>query len=175
MVIVDDYSCFPWVYFMKWKSEVLQTYQQWKKDVQTFFWVEIGEEHFSELYVDFLHSDNGGEYTGENFWSQLQSDGTLHETSAADTPEQNGTAERMNQTLATLTNTMLEESKLPKSFWADAMDTAAYITGRSPASTISRKTPYEQLFNRNVDPTLFCPFGCPTYAWIPKDKHGGKF
>src|SRR5438445_13561385 len=81
----------------------------------------------------------------------------------------------MNQTLATLTNTMLEESKLPKSFWADAMETAAYVTGCSPASAISGKTPYEQLFQQNVDPTIFRPFGCPAYAWIPKDKRGGKF
>ena len=74
-------------------------------------------------------------------------DGTLHETSAPYTPEQNGLAEKMNQTLSTLANTMLEESKLPKSFWADAMATAAYVTTRSPASGIDGKVPYQVLFN----------------------------
>ncbi|EGN90990.1 hypothetical protein SERLA73DRAFT_43314, partial [Serpula lacrymans var. lacrymans S7.3] len=55
-------------------------------------------------------------------------------------------------------------------FWVDAMQTAAYITARSPASGLHGKTPYEILFKRRVDPTLFRPFGCQAYALIPKDK-----
>ncbi|EGO24935.1 hypothetical protein SERLADRAFT_340132, partial [Serpula lacrymans var. lacrymans S7.9] len=70
---------------------------------------------------------------------------------------------------------MLHDSKLPKSFWVDAMQTAAYITARSPASGLHGKTPYEILFKRRVDPTLFRPFGCQAYALIPKDKRQGKF
>ena len=81
----------------------------------------------------------------------------------------------MNQTLSTLANTMLEESKLPKSFWADAMATAAYVTAQSPANGINGKTPYEVLFNRRIDPTIFQSFGCPAYALVPKDKRSGKF
>ena len=54
----------------------------------------------------------------------------------------------MNQTLSTLANTMLEESKLSKSFWADAMATAAYVTARSSASGIDGKVPYQVLFNQ---------------------------
>ena len=49
-------------------------------------------------------------------------------TSAPDTLEQNGLAEQMNQTLTTPANAMLEDSKLSKSFWADALITAIYIT-----------------------------------------------
>ena len=75
-----------------------------------------------KLSHQYPWSDNGGEFIGTCFQNQLWSDGVQHETSAPDTPEQNGLAERMNQTLSTLANTMLEESKLPKSFWADAME-----------------------------------------------------
>ena len=50
---------------------------------------------------------------------------------------------------------MLEESKLPKSFWADAMATAAYVTARSPADGLKGGTPYEALFNRHVNPLSF--------------------
>ena len=35
LVIVDDFSRFPWVYFMKHKNKALQIYNQWKRDVQT--------------------------------------------------------------------------------------------------------------------------------------------
>jgi hypothetical protein len=55
--------------------------------------------------------------------------------------EQNGLAKRMNQTLAFLANAMLEESKLPKSFWNYTMATAAYITGRTLTMALSGKNP----------------------------------
>ena len=75
--------------------------------------------------------------------------------SAPDTPEKNGLVKQMNQTLSTIANTMLEESKLPKSFWADVMATAAYITAQSLADGLKGGTLYEALFNRHVNPTLF--------------------
>ncbi|KIK76173.1 hypothetical protein PAXRUDRAFT_170693, partial [Paxillus rubicundulus Ve08.2h10] len=64
---------------------------------------------------------------------------------------------------------------LPKSFWADAMDTAAYITARSPTSALHRENLYQTLFHPCVDPTIFHPFGCPAYAHIQKEQCGGKF
>ena len=160
---------------MKHKSEAPNIYRQWRSDIQTYFRQEPGGETFTSEALEYLRSDNGGEFIGTCFRNQLQSDGAQHETSAPDTPEQNGLAERMNQTLSTLANTMLEESKLPKSFWADAMATAAYVTAQSPANGINGKTPYEVLFNRHVDPTIFWSFGCPAYALVPKDKRSGKF
>ena len=125
---MDDFTHFPWVYFMKHKNEALQIYNQWKKDIQTVFWLEVGQEDHSESYVKWIHSDGGTEYVNKAFQDQLKTGGTLHETSSPYMPEQNGLAERMNQTLSTLAKTMLEESKLPKSFWADAMATAVYVT-----------------------------------------------
>jgi hypothetical protein len=50
---------------------------------------------------------------------------------------------------------MLEESKLPKSFWNYAMATAAYITGRTPTTVLGGQNPYKTLFKRKVDPTFF--------------------
>jgi transposase InsO family protein len=170
IVIVDDFTWFPWVYFMKHKNETLAVYKQWRSDIKAFFRQEVEGEHFTLEALEYLRSDNGGEYTSAKFRTGLRSDGVRHETSAPDTPEQNGLAERMNQTLSTLANTMLEESKLPKSFWADAMTTAAFVTGRSPADGIGGKTPYEVLFNRRADSGIFRSFGCPAYALIPKDK-----
>ena len=128
LVIVDDFSHFPWVYFMKHKNEALQIYNQWQKDVQTLLQTEIGQEDFSESYTKLVWSDGGTEYINKAFWNQHWNNRTILETSAPYTPEQNGLAECMNQALATPANTMLEESKLPKSFWADAMSTTAYIS-----------------------------------------------
>ena len=103
---MDDFSRFPWIYFLKKKSEVLVTYNQWKTDVQTFFKQEIETEEFSENYTEFLCSDRGEEYIGEEFRRQLRMDGIIQEFSAPYTPEQNRLAEQMNQTLSTLANAM---------------------------------------------------------------------
>jgi len=130
---------------MKHKSEALQIYNQWKSDVKTLLQTKIGQEDFSEPYTKFVQSNGGLEFTNKAFQNQLWTDGTLLETSAPYTPEQNGLTERTNQSLAMLANTMLEESKLPKSFWADTMSTAAYISAQSPTSRLGEKVPYQVL------------------------------
>jgi Reverse transcriptase (RNA-dependent DNA polymerase)/Pol polyprotein, beta-barrel domain/gag-polypeptide of LTR copia-type/Integrase core domain/GAG-pre-integrase domain len=175
ITFICEYSRFPWVYFMTRKAEAQTVYNQWKKDVQTFFNEEISQVHFSRNFVDFLRTDGGGEYCSNDFEKQLRAEGVIHETTAADTPESNGLAERMNLSLANKATTMLIESNLPKLFWAEAMLTACYLIGRSPASGIHGKSPYERLFKRKVDCTFFRPFGCVAYALIPKEKRIGKF
>ena len=102
-------------------------------------------------------------------------DGTIQESSAPYTPEQNRLTEQMNQTLSTLANAILEDSKLLKSFWTDAMSTATYVTACSLSSALSGGVPYQVLFNQKVDLTLFQPFGYLAYALISKEHHGGKF
>jgi len=51
-----------------------------------------------------------------------------------------------------------------------AMDTSAFLTGRSPTAGLRGKTPYEKLFKRKVDASWFRPFGCIAYALIPGKK-----
>ncbi|GJS39974.1 putative ribonuclease H-like domain-containing protein [Tanacetum coccineum] len=46
------------------------------------------------------------------------------------TPQQNGVAERMNMTLIEAARTMLADSLLPTTFWAEAVSTACYIFNR---------------------------------------------
>ncbi|GKF26241.1 putative ribonuclease H-like domain-containing protein, partial [Tanacetum coccineum] len=50
--------------------------------------------------------------------------GIKQEFSNARTPQQNGVAERMNRTLIEAARTMLADSHLPTTFWAEAVNTA---------------------------------------------------
>ena len=43
------------------------------------------------------------------------------------TPQQNGVAERMNRTLNERARSMRLHAGLPKTFWADAINTATYL------------------------------------------------
>ncbi|GJU58826.1 putative ribonuclease H-like domain-containing protein [Tanacetum coccineum] len=56
--------------------------------------------------------------------------GIKQEYSNAKTPQQNGVAKRMNETLNEAARTMLADSLLPTTFWAEAVSTACYILNR---------------------------------------------
>ncbi|GKA37798.1 ribonuclease H-like domain-containing protein [Tanacetum coccineum] len=53
--------------------------------------------------------------------------GIKREFSVARTPQQNGVAERKNKTLIEAARTMLTDSKLPTTFWAEAVNIACYV------------------------------------------------
>ncbi|GJY20318.1 putative ribonuclease H-like domain-containing protein [Tanacetum coccineum] len=86
--------------------------------------------------------------------------GIRREYSIARTPQQNGVAERRNGTLIKAARTMLVDSKLPTTFWAEAVSTACYVQNRVLVVKTHNKTPYE-LF-RGFKPALsfMRPFGC---------------
>ncbi|GKF18876.1 ribonuclease H-like domain-containing protein, partial [Tanacetum coccineum] len=54
----------------------------------------------------------------------------LRQFSIARTPQQNGVAERRNRTLIEAARTMLADSKLPTTFWAEADNTSCYVQNR---------------------------------------------
>jgi len=57
VTFINDFSRKVWVYFLKNKSDVSQTFKKWKAMVET----ESG------LKLKYLRSDNGGEYIDEGF------------------------------------------------------------------------------------------------------------
>ncbi|GJS47095.1 ribonuclease H-like domain-containing protein [Tanacetum coccineum] len=69
--------------------------------------------------------------------------GIKREFSIARTPQQNGVAERKNRTLIEAARTMLADSKLPTTFWAEAVNTACYVQNRVLVIKPHNKTPYE--------------------------------
>ncbi|GJU23566.1 putative ribonuclease H-like domain-containing protein, partial [Tanacetum coccineum] len=65
-----------------------------------------------------------------NFENIVPSGGIKREYSNARTPQQNGVAERKNRTLIEAARTMLADSFLPNTFWAEAVSTACYVLNR---------------------------------------------
>ncbi|GJX51143.1 retrovirus-related pol polyprotein from transposon TNT 1-94 [Tanacetum coccineum] len=86
--------------------------------------------------------------------------GIKQEFSNARTPQQNGVAERMNRTLIEAARTMLADSHLPTTFWAEAVNTACYTFNRVRVTKPQNKTPYELLFGHKPILSYIRPFGC---------------
>ncbi|GKC71716.1 putative ribonuclease H-like domain-containing protein [Tanacetum coccineum] len=100
--------------------------------------------------------------------------GIKREFSVAGTPRQNGIAERKNRTLIGAAKTMLADSKLPTTFWAEAVNTACYAHNRVLVIKPHNKTSYELFHGRKPSLSFMRPFGCPVTILNTLD-HLGKF
>ncbi|GKB81840.1 ribonuclease H-like domain-containing protein [Tanacetum coccineum] len=92
---------------------------------------------------DFSRCDNGTEFKNRDFIEFCGSKGIKREYSNVRTPQQNGVAERKNRTLIEAARTMLANSFLANTFWAEAVSTACYVLNRVLVTKPQNKTPYE--------------------------------
>ncbi|KAD2393219.1 hypothetical protein E3N88_40196 [Mikania micrantha] len=159
LVIVDDYSRFVWTFFLHSKDEVA-------KSIINF--VLYVEKQYS-LPVKCVRSDNGTEFRNHILDEFYLAKGIKRQYSIPRTPEQNGVVERKNRTLIEAARTMLADSGLPLTFWAEAVNTACYVQNRVLVNQRWLKTPYEVLHTLTPLISFFRAFGCPCYILNTKD------
>uniref|UniRef100_A0A7N2LG47 Integrase catalytic domain-containing protein n=1 Tax=Quercus lobata TaxID=97700 RepID=A0A7N2LG47_QUELO len=159
ITFIDDSSRKVWVYFLKNKSDVFETFKKWKAMVET----ETG------LKVKCLRSDNGGEYIDGGFSEYCAAQGIRMEKTIPGTPQQNGVAERMNRTLNERARSMRLHAGLPKTFWADAVSTAAYLINRGPSVPMEFRLLEEVWSGKEVKFSHLKVFGCVSYVHIDSD------
>ncbi|GJU58786.1 putative ribonuclease H-like domain-containing protein [Tanacetum coccineum] len=133
LVVTDDYSRFTWVFFLASKDET--------SGILKSFITEI--ENLVDKKVKIIRCDNGTEFKNRVMSEFCEKKGIKREFSIARTPQQNGVAERRNRTLIEAARTMLADSKLPTTFWAEAVNTACYVQNRVIIVKPHNKTPYE--------------------------------
>ncbi|GJW79226.1 ribonuclease H-like domain-containing protein [Tanacetum coccineum] len=92
--------------------------------------------------------DNRIEFKNSEINQFYEMKGIKKEFSVARTPQQNGVAEKKNRTLIEAARTMLADSLLPTTFWAEAINTACYVQNRVLITTPHNKTPYELLIGK---------------------------
>jgi len=64
---------------------------------------------------------------------------------------------------------MLLDSKLPNSFWGEAISTAVYLKNRTPVKTLN-KTPFEVCHGKKPKVNYLRVFGSDAYAHVPRDE-----
>jgi transposase InsO family protein len=90
---IDDYSRFTWVYFLRERSDVFETFKGWRAQVET----QTGNKVKAlNIRVRYLRSDNGGEYTSKEFGRYCKEKGILRHLTTVYTPQQNAIADRLN-------------------------------------------------------------------------------
>jgi len=83
--------------------------------------------------------------------------------------------ERKNRLLEELARTILNESFLPKYFWADVVSTTCYVMNHVLIRPILKKTPYELLNGRKPHIGHLKIFGCKCYILTNGKDNLGKF
>jgi len=83
--------------------------------------------------------------------------------------------ERKNRSLEELARTLLNDSNLPKYFWADAVNTACYVLNRVLIRPLLKKTPYELYKGRKPNISHFKVFGCKCFVLNNGKDNIGKF
>ena len=118
------------------------------------------ETQFS-IKIKSIRSDNGPEFALTNFYA---SKGILHQTSCAETPQQNGIVERKHQHLLVVARALLFHAHLPIFFWTQAISQAIHIINKLPTKFLHQKSPHEILFKCIPSVSTFKVFGCLCYA-----------
>ncbi|GKC19369.1 putative ribonuclease H-like domain-containing protein [Tanacetum coccineum] len=81
-------------------------------------------ENLVDKKVKIIRCEYGTEFKNRFLSEFCEKKGIKKEFSVTRTPQQNGVAERRNRTLIKAARTMLADSKLPTTFWAEAVNTA---------------------------------------------------
>ncbi|GJS77358.1 putative ribonuclease H-like domain-containing protein [Tanacetum coccineum] len=123
---------------------------------------------------DFSSCDNGIEFKSRDFIKLCGSKGIKREYSNVRTPQQDGVAERKNRTLIKAARTMLVDSFLPNTFWAEAVSTACYVLNMVLVTKPQNKTPYELITGKIPIISYIRPFRYHVTIMNTID-HLGKF
>ncbi|GJU19255.1 retrovirus-related pol polyprotein from transposon TNT 1-94 [Tanacetum coccineum] len=162
LVIVDDFSRYTWVYFLRSKDETPEIITKFITQAQLNYKVKVCK----------IRIDNGTEFKNATLKAHYEKLGIMQQFSIARTPQQNGVVERRNRTLVEAARTMLIFSKLPEFLWAEAVATACFTQNRSIIHTRYNKTPYELLRGQKPNIAYFHVFGSLCYPTNDRDDLG---
>ncbi|GJW84632.1 retrotransposon protein, putative, ty1-copia subclass [Tanacetum coccineum] len=102
VTFADDFSRFGYVYLLKHKHEVFETFKMFQKEVEN----QLGKT------IKSLRSDRGGEYMSQEFLDHLKDHGIIPHRTPPYTPQHNDVSERRNRTLLDMVRSMMSQTTL---------------------------------------------------------------
>ncbi|GJY82573.1 retrotransposon protein, putative, ty1-copia subclass [Tanacetum coccineum] len=149
ITFTDDYSRYGYVYLLKHKHELFETFKVFKNEVEN----QLGKT------IKAIRSDRGGEYISQEFKDYLKANGIVQQLTPPYTPQHNGVSERRNRTLLDMVRSMMNLTTLPLSFWDYALESATRILNMVPTKKVD-KTPYELWYGKVPNLSYLKVWGC---------------
>ena len=132
---------------------MFDTFKKWRACVET----ETGNK------LKCLKSDNGGEYCSREFENFCSSHGIRRLKTISNTPRHNGVAECL---ILERARAMKIHFGLPKNFWVDDVNTAAYLINHEPSAPLSHGITEEAWTGKKLTLSHLRVFGCDAYVMI---------
>nr|GEU75454.1 hypothetical protein [Tanacetum cinerariifolium] len=156
LVIVDDYSRYTWVQFLRSKDEAPEVIKTFLKRITILL----------QSSVIIIRIDNNTEFKNQILKEYFDCVGISHQVSSVRTPQQNGV------TLVEATRTMLIFSHAPLFLWAEAIATACFTQNRFIIHRRFNKTSYELINGKKLDISFLHVSGALCYPKNDREDIG---
>nr|GEW80019.1 hypothetical protein [Tanacetum cinerariifolium] len=124
VTFTDDFSHYGYVYLLKHKHEVFETFKVFQKEVEN----QLGKT------IKSLHFDRGAEYMSQEFLDHLKDHGIIAHRTPPYTPQHNGVSERRNRTLLDMVK------KTPYKVWHGKAPKLSYLKVWGCEALVKRDT-----------------------------------
>ena len=162
VIFVDDFIRFTWFFPLKYKSQVLSSFQHFKRTMENL----LGHS------IKTLRTDCGGEYTNNEFRTFCSTSNILHQFTCPHTSQQNGVVERKHRHIVDMALTLISQSFLPFQYWSYAFFYRRFLINRLPSLHRHSTSPWESLFSKQPNYSFFKNFGCACFPLLcPFSKH----
>ncbi|GJU35624.1 chrysanthemyl diphosphate synthase, partial [Tanacetum coccineum] len=141
ITFTDDYSRYGYVYLLKHKHEVFETFKVFKNEVEN----QLGKT------IKALRSDRGGEYISQEFKDYFKAYGIVQQLTPPYKPKHNGVSERRNQSAAHILNMVPTKKvdKTPYELWYGKVPNLSYLKFWGCEAFVKRDTP-DKLQQRSI-------------------------
>ncbi|QRW18725.1 integrase core domain protein [Rhizoctonia solani] len=142
--------------FLKHKDETLNKYKAFEAMINTQ----------KDKKIKRVHFDNSRKFVNKDWIKHTNLKGTILETMAPYSAQQNGIAERLNCTLADKARAMLLELGAPKFLWNKAIAYACYLKNQVPTQVQGKfwKTPFKAFWGKRPNVSVLQPWGTKCYV-----------
>lgn len=139
---IDDFGRYAGVGFLKAKSEAHSC-------AETFL---NASESFHQTSTATIRVDNAPEFVHGQFKAMCERWGITYKKIVPDASPQNGVAEWVNRTFASMARSLLLDANILTYFWLLAIQAAVHIKNHVPHTALPPNiTPYEMWFGRKPD------------------------
>ena len=158
----DNFSRMTFVYFLHKKSDAFEVFTQLHQEME--------RQTCKKLLI--LRTDNGSEFTLQEFKGYCAFHGIRRQLSQSYSPHENGVVGRKNRSLLDTTRCLLLEKNLLKNLWVEAIRAACRIFNIQTSHRNPSKMPLELFSNKKPDISRLKVFGSTAFIITTKPGKG---
>ncbi|CAI7776481.1 unnamed protein product, partial [Closterium sp. NIES-53] len=155
LLVVDDYSRYTTVFPLRSKGEVPEVLFDWIRGAHR----QLGERFGSDLSVQLLHSDRGGEFSSDLLWAFCRAECIRQTFTLPASPQQNGIAERRIGMVMDVARTSMIHAAAPHFLWLLAVQYVAHQINLQPRVSLPETTPTLRWTGKVGDASAFRVWG----------------